>query len=381
MDFLTVSSGNRALFDKLQSALYDEFDVFLSEELPAASGISSPIVIDITLLQSRPEYELKSLLQGETPVFLTWSNADDDYRQYAYDVGFDDFIAPPFFHNVVNSKVRIHQSLARLKHSGDFINLEDKLVKEPYDCEHDHDFHVIQDAAILSLATISRIRDHSTGNHILRTQHYVKALAEFLKNQAPYKDELDRDSIELFYKTAALHDIGKVGIPDRILQKNAKLSEQEYELMKQHTLLGYKAIHSAELLVQRQVSGKAARFLTIAKQVTLSHHERWDGKGYPQGLKGEQIPIVARLMAVADVYDAMISRRPYKGALDHEKAAEAILSGGGTHFDPGVVEAFAALQETFKNISVKLEDHFPSEADLSLHSLADLVGELDAKSE
>ncbi|MGB0204804.1 MAG: HD-GYP domain-containing protein [Neptuniibacter sp.] len=378
MDQLIFTTNNTDLFEQVQTALAGDFQLNRSSDL-LDSHLDQTNILDIEVLDRTPKNRIQQLIDSDFPIFLTWKNEGEDQRQFAFDQGFDDFLAPPFFHNVVTSKIRIHQSLANLKQSGDFISVQRKQAKSNFDCEHDHDFQVIQDAAILSLATIARIRDHSTGNHILRTQHYVKALAEFLKNKEPYKSELDRNTIELFYKTAALHDIGKVGIPDKILQKPEKLTEEEYELMKQHTILGFKAIHSAELLVQREVSGQAAKFLTIAKQVTLSHHERWDGNGYPQGLKAENIPIVARLMAVADVYDAMISRRPYKGEMDHESAAEAIIHGSGSHFDPCVVEAFVALQETFKHISVKLEDHFPSEADLSLHSMADLILELDSK--
>ncbi|MGH1432152.1 MAG: HD-GYP domain-containing protein [Neptuniibacter sp.] len=380
MDQLTISTANLHLYERLEAVLTGEFQVIASAHF-RAPDLSQTNIVDVDLLDQIPAVQLENILAADNPVILTWQGEEQDYRQYAFEQGFDDFLAPPFFHNVVTSKLRIHQSLARLQQSGDVISLDDKTSKQSYECEHDHDFQVIQDAAILSLATIARIRDHSTGNHILRTQHYVKALAEYLKTKEPYKTELDRNTIELFYKTAALHDIGKVGIPDKILQKPSTLDDEEYELMKQHTILGYKAIRSAELLVQREVGGQAARFLTIAKQVTLSHHERWDGQGYPQGLKGDEIPIVARLMAVADVYDAMISRRPYKGALNHDNASEAIITGAGSHFDPLVVEAFVALQETFQHISGKLEDHFPSEADLSLHSMADLIKELDAKAE
>lgn len=379
MNQLTISTENLQLFEQLEEVLSSEFQVIASVHFKEPD-LNQPNIVDVDLLDQVGPSQLTHILSSDCPVILTWSGEEKDYRQFAFDQGFDDFLAPPFFHNVVTSKLRIHESLAKLHQSGDLISFKNKTSQVSFECEHDHEFEVIQDAAILSLATIARIRDHSTGNHILRTQHYVKALAEYLKNKEPYKAELDRNTIELFYKTAALHDIGKVGIPDKILQKPGKLDEEEYELMKQHTILGYKAIHSAELLVQREVGGKAARFLTIAKQVTLSHHERWDGLGYPQGLKGDGIPIVARLMAVADVYDAMISRRPYKGALGHDNAAEAIITGSGVHFDPQVVEAFIALQETFKHISVKLEDHFPSEADLSLHSMADLISDLDKKS-
>lgn len=301
------------------------------------------------------------------PIFYTWITETDDFRAEAMSLGCSDFFAPPYLPSVLNAKLKTHLNLSSLQ----------KQMSEEHEVgdavDEQHEMLLVQDAAILCLATVARVRDHSTGNHILRTQHYVKALAEHLKNHPDFAEYLDEDTIELFYKTASLHDIGKVGIPDQILQKPGKLTADEYEIMKNHTVLGYQAIHSAEQLLERNTVGKAAKFLKIAQQVTLSHHERWDGSGYPQNLKGDDIPVVARLMAVADVYDAMISRRPYKGARDHETAAGAILSGSGTHFDPRVVSAFVDLEDTFANISLRLEDYFPSSADLTLHSMNELI--------
>ena len=202
----------------------------------------------------------------------------------------------------------------------------------------------------------------------------MKALAEHIRYHPDYAHELDSDdTIEIFYKTASLHDIGKVGIADAILQKPGKLSPEEYEVMKRHPIHGYNAIHTAQHLLSRELKGRAANFIKIAQQVTLSHHEKWDGSGYPQGLKSNDIPIVARLMAVADVYDAIISKRPYKKALGHHTASAIIKEGRGSSFDPVVVDAFLDLEETFDKISYILEDHFPSKSDLSLHSFDDLM--------
>ncbi len=306
----------------------------------------------------------------QVPCFLFWSNESQDLRNQAFESGFSDFLMPPFFPSVVASKVKTHINIAEM------VRSYTSKVAAPSHCNDslDHELLAVQDAAILCLAAVARVRDHSTGNHILRTQHYVKALAEHLRFHPDYRTELDDDeTIELFYKTASLHDIGKVGIPDAILQKPGKLDAQEYEEMKKHTIYGYQAIHSAELLLERETKGKASKFLKIAQEVTLSHHERWDGQGYPQGLKGDEIPVVARLMSVADVYDAVISRRPYKDAIEHTSACDIILQGRGTLFDPAVVDAFEDLQETFDKISYILEDYFPSQSDLTLHGLDDLI--------
>jgi putative two-component system response regulator len=280
--------------------------------------------------------------------------------------GFSDFLQSPFNHPVILSKIKTHINLAEMVRS-----LDGQIIPAN---THEQELLAAQDAAILCLAAVARIRDHSTGNHILRTQHYVKALAEHLRYHPDYADELDNDdTIEIFYKTASLHDIGKVGIPDAILQKPGKLTPEEYEIMKKHSIHGFHAIHTAELLLAREVKGKAANFLKIAQQVTLSHHERWDGMGYPQGLKEQSIPIVARLMAVADVYDAIISKRPYKDALKHNTASAIIKQGRGNFFDPSVVDAFIDLESTFEKISYILEDYFPSQSDLSLHSFDELI--------
>lgn len=355
----------------------------LSTHLPAfeisvqRSCAEHPEFVDAVILDrdyafGLEESEIRSLItaaeENQQPVFLIWRDEDADHREYSVQIGCSDFLSPPYFSSVLNAKLKTHLNLSSLRK---------QMVGHPHQMhisEHS-ELLAVQDAAILCLATVARVRDHSTGNHILRTQHYVKALAEHLRNHKDFGAELDEETIEIFYKTASLHDIGKVGIPDHILQKPGKLTDEEYRLMKTHTLLGYQAINSAEQLLERSTSGKAAKFLKIAQQVTLSHHERWDGTGYPEGLKADQIPVVARLMAVADVYDAMISRRPYKNELDHSEAAAAIYQASGSHFDPRVVAAFADLEDTFANISIRLEDYFPSTADLTLHSMADLIKE------
>lgn len=285
-------------------------------------------------------------------------------RFQALGLGFDDSLCQPFLKAVIDGKLRTHFRLQSLERRVDAQSdaMADMLSE----------LAVVQDAAILCLAAVARVRDHSTGNHVLRTQHYVKALAEYLRHHPRFADELDDDTIELLYKTAALHDIGKVAIPDSILQKADALTAEEFEIMKRHTLYGYQAMSTAERLMETPAGMRAARFLRIGQQVTLSHHERWDGRGYPQGLAGEQIPIVARLMAVADVYDAVSSRRAYKDAMGHNAAKRIITEGRGSHFDPDVVDAFLELSDTFEHIAEVLEGLFPSLGDLALHAMDDL---------
>ncbi|MDA1089594.1 MAG: HD domain-containing protein [Proteobacteria bacterium] len=202
-----------------------------------------------------------------------------------------------------------------------------------------------RDTTILTLASLAETRDNETGAHILRTQRYVKALAESLKDHPRFSDFLTEDAIDLLYKSAPLHDIGKVGIPDAILLKPGKLTDEEFEIMKTHAAIGNNSLAVAEAELGRN------DFLGFAREISLSHHEKWDGSGYPQGLSGDDIPISGRLMAVADVYDALISKRVYKPAFPHEKAMEIILEGRGKHFDPDIVDALLDSEDTFKDIA------------------------------
>lgn len=214
----------------------------------------------------------------------------------------------------------------------------------------------IQDVTILAMAALAETRDSDTGNHLRRTQHYVRALARKLSSHPRFSAVLTPKNIGMIFKSVPLHDIGKVGLPDRVLLKPGKLTEEEFEIMKTHTTLGRDAIVQAEHAV-----GVELDFFTFAKEIAYSHQEKWDGSGYPQGLAGVQIPVSARLMAVADVYDALISRRVYKAAMSHEDAVAIIAQTRGRHFDPDVVDAFMAVKDTFHAIAIAFSD---TDADL-----------------
>ena len=185
------------------------------------------------------------------------------------------------------------------------------------------------------MATLAETRDPETGHHLQRTQGYVRSLAVRLRTHPRFRDELDDHAIELLFKSAPLHDIGKVGVPDRILRKPAKLTPEEYEEMKRHVVYGYEAIVATEkLLASAGISSAAASFLRYAREIARSHHEKWDGSGYPDGLGGDAIPLSARLMTLADVYDALTSKRCYKPAYPHAQAVAEILAGRGTLLRP-----------------------------------------------
>ncbi|WP_417697576.1 HD-GYP domain-containing protein [Psychromonas sp.] len=207
-----------------------------------------------------------------------------------------------------------------------------------------------RDVAIVSLSALAESRDNETGAHILRTQEYVKALAEQLSLSSKYKELLTPTYIELLYKSAPLHDVGKVGIPDNILLKPGKLTDEEFVIMKGHAQIGADALSIAE----KQLG--TSSFLQVAKEIAQSHHEKWDGSGYPKQLVGEDIPLSGRLMALADVYDALISKRVYKPAFSHDKAKGIILEGQGTHFDPNIVVAFLEVEDRFVEIAAHFQD-------------------------
>jgi adenylate cyclase len=202
-----------------------------------------------------------------------------------------------------------------------------------------------QDAVIQSLAALTETRHHETGGHIQRTRLYIRALAERLRDHPRFRDYLDDAAVDLLFRLAPLHDIGKVGVRDRILLKPATLTPEEYEEMKLHTLYGSEAIRQAKGLLGVE------SFLKTADEIVLNHHERWDGSGYPHGLRGEEIPIPGRLMAVADAYDAIISERLYKPAYSHEDAVRSMSEKRGTYFDPDVLDAFLEVQEEFRRIA------------------------------
>lgn len=284
-------------------------------------------------------------------IFLTAKAAVEDERA-GLELGAVDYITKPISPPIVLARIRTHLAL---KAAADYLRNQNILLEEEV-ARRTREIEAIQDVTVIALASLAETRDVDTGNHILRTQHYVKALAEELSNHPKFREFLTPAKINLLFKTAPLHDIGKVGIPDRILLKPGRLTPEEFEIMKTHAALGRDAIQHAE-----QRLGLDVEFLEMAKEIALSHHERWDGTGYPQRLAGEQIPVTARIMAVADVYDALISRRVYKEPISHDIAVREIEKCRGSHFDPDVVDAFLRLKNEFEKIANRFLD---KEADI-----------------
>ena len=279
-------------------------------------------------------------------IFLTSMTLVED-EQMGFQVGGADYITKPISLPVVEARVRTHlqNKLARDFLKDQNIYLEKEVTKRV------EEIAMIQDVTIMAMASLAETRDNETGSHIRRTQNYVRRLAEALRGHPRFSAFLSDEVIDLLYKSAPLHDIGKVGIPDAILLKPGKLTDEEFEIMKTHTTLGRDAIAVAEKHLSAPNS-----FLRFAREIAYSHQEKWNGSGYPEGLSGDAIPVSARLMALADVYDALISKRVYKPAFSHEKAIEIIVQGRDSHFDPDVVDAFMAIAEDFRDIARRFSD-------------------------
>lgn len=255
-------------------------------------------------------------------------------------LGAVDYITKPFIPELVKSRVRNQLELKRHRdHLEDLVRARTREVL------------LLQDLTIESMGTLAEYRDPETGGHIRRTRNYIKVLAEKLMPLRSYREELDPESIELIFKSAPLHDIGKVAIRDDILLKPGKLTESEFEIMKKHTQYGEESIQK---VVERM---EGPSFLRYAIEIAGNHHEKWDGSGYPHGKAGDNIPISGRLMAIADVYDALISRRVYKPPFSHKSAVEFIVEQRGRHFDPSMVDVFVDLQEEFRQIALRFADH------------------------
>ncbi len=279
-------------------------------------------------------------------IFLTARDEVEDETR-GFECGAADYITKPFVGAVVLARVKSQIEIRRMA-----LFLRDKKdFLEQEVAQRTRELSAIQDVTILAMASLAETRDNDTGNHIRRTQHYVRTLALQLRADGRFADALSDHAIDLLFKSAPLHDIGKVGIPDRILLKPDRLTPEEFEIMKTHTTLGRDAIVHAEAML-----GQDVEFLRVAKEIAYSHQEKWDGSGYPEGLAGTQIPLSARLMAVADVYDGLISTRPYKSAMSHEEAMQVIQAGSGTHFDPDVIEALTAAAETIQAIALRYSD-------------------------
>ena len=309
------------------------------------------ILLDI-MMPGMDGYEVCQQLKADPhttdiPVVFLTAKVQVEDEEKGLKLGAVDYITKPISPPIVLARVQTHLTL---KNARQFLQDRNAYLEEEV-CRRTREVVAIQDVTILAMASLAETRDNETGNHIRRTQHYVRALATKLQTDPRFAQFLSDETIELLFKSAPLHDIGKVGIPDRILLKPGVLTEEEFAIMKTHPTLGRDAILAAEKHLHTPKS-----FLQLAREIAYCHQEKWDGSGYPQGLAGDAIPISARLMAVADVYDALISKRVYKEGMPHEQTVAMIREGKGTHFDPDIVNAFLEITDEFQVIAARFAD-------------------------
>jgi len=355
---------NLSLMSGLLKDLYKVKVANNGEKAISIANSDSPpdlILLDI-MMPGMSGYQVCQVLKANQAtraipiIFLTAITATEDEKK-GLELGAVDFITKPVNPPVVLARVATQ---LQVKLAADFLKDQNAFLEAEVQ-RRGRELAAIQDVTILAMASLAETRDNDTGNHIRRTQHYVKLLATHLTHHPRFRLFLDDHTIELLFKSAPLHDIGKVGIPDRILLKPGRFEPHEMAIMKTHCALGRDAIQHAE-----DQLGLEVEFLKYAKEIAYGHQEKWDGSGYPQGLAGDAIPTSARLMAVADVYDALISRRVYKEGMPHEKAVAIITEGRGSHFDPDIVDAFLSLAAQFREVAARYRD-----SDEDLHKKAE----------
>jgi putative two-component system response regulator len=293
-------------------------------------------------------------------IFVTAMDATQD-EEKGLRLGAVDYVTKPIRPAILLARVRTHMEL---KQARDWLRDQNGYLEAEVGrrvMEND----LIKNITLNALATLAETRDNETGNHLHRTQSYIEALIGELREHPRFKEALAGRRGHLIAKATPLHDIGKVGVPDHILLKPGRLTPEEFEVMKTHARIGAEAIESAilrvlgkdsDLLASLREPDSPLAFLEVARQIALHHHEKWDGSGYPNGLAGDAIPLPGRLMALADVYDALISKRHYKEPFDRDKVLGIIREGRGRHFDPDIVDAFFAIQERFDAIALMYAD-------------------------
>ncbi len=345
---------NIALVSALLKDVYKTKIATNGEKALSIAGAETPpdlILLDI-MMPEMDGYEVCARLKEseqtrDIPVIFLTAKAQIEDEEHGLELGAVDYITKPISPPILLARVKTHLAL---KAAQDFLRDQNAILEQRV-AERTQQLSAVQDVTILAMASLAETRDNETGNHIRRTQNYVRALAVKLKEHPRFSELLTDENIELLYKSAPLHDIGKVGIPDRVLLKAGKLTDEEFAIMKTHTTMGRDAIAAAEEKLDVTHS-----FLRFAREIAYSHQEKWDGTGYPEGLSGDDIPLPARLMAVADVYDALISRRVYKPPFSHEEACRIIRDGRGTHFDPDVVDAFLEIADECSDIARRFVD-------------------------
>ena len=320
------------------------------------------ILLDV-MMPDMDGYQVLQALQADAatrdiPVIFVTAMDSVEGETHGLALGAVDYITKPFNPDIVLARVRTHIELAKARERLHDENawLEREVARRT------NENALIRDLSLSALACLAEVRDIETGHHILRTQSFVELLAHHLAGHPDYREALAGERLEIIVRSAPLHDIGKVGIPDSILLKPGRLTSAEFEIMKKHPVIGADAITRAMAQAANSRSGDGAlpggafAFMETAREIALSHHEKWDGSGYPAGLQGRQIPVSARLMALADVFDALSSRRVYKEPLAPEDVTRIIVAERGRHFDPVIVDAFLELRPAFAEVAQRFAE-------------------------
>lgn len=317
-----------------------------------AMAISPPdlIMLDVMMPEMSGFEVCERIKASETlkdvPVLFISALTEVADKVKAFAVGAVDYVTKPFSFEEVNARVDTHLRLRKMKLELEKHNL---YLKELVNAQI-REISDSQLATIMAVSKLAEYRDDETGHHIERTRMFCRTIAEQLRRNCRYADMISDAYLEDIFHAAPLHDIGKVGIADNILLKPGKLTPEEFEIMKTHAMIGATTL----LTVSNRYPKNT--FVNMGIAIARAHHEKWDGSGYPDGLAGEEIPLAGRIMALADVYDALRSKRPYKEPFTHEKSCAIILEGKGRHFDPAVIEAFQEVEDRFEQILEVLGD-------------------------
>jgi putative two-component system response regulator len=320
---VTALSSSDEMFETLEDFKPDL--ILISENLPRKSGFDA-----LQRLQSNP-------LHADILVMLTAKSLNAGLEENGIKLGAVDFVLKPFSELVMLNRVKKHLHIDELVHERTV-----ELI------ERTEQLKSLKSGIVFTMADIVENRDDSTGGHIDRTSVYMEVLTKAMLERGVYADEIREWDLELVTSSARLHDIGKIEIPDCILNKPGFLTNDEFDKMKTHSAAG-------EVIIDRAIARTGdEEFLYNAKIIATYHHERWNGTGYPYGMKETEIPLQARIMAIIDVYDALVSERSYKEALTHEKAMEIIMNESGKHFDPQIAEVFHDINEQIKDVKNKI---------------------------
>jgi len=346
---IVVVDDSKANLTIARNMLADRYDVFTASSGEKLFGLLEKMKPDIILLDiGMPEmdgYEVIKILKGSkdtadiSVIFLT-ALIDPESEVKGLDLGAIDYIFKPFSKELLLKRIEMHLLLESQKQELVHYSTNLELMVQ----EKTQTVYELKDAILSTVAELVECRDNITGGHIERTQSYLRLLVRFLLEDGIYTEEASQWDINLFVMSSQLHDVGKISVKDSILQKPGKLTDEEFDEMKKHAAFG------REIIERIEKKTKENAFLQYAKVFAGSHHEKWDGTGYPDGLKGEAIPLPGRLMALADVYDALTNERPYKKAFSHEEAVKIIGEGVGTHFDPDIVGVFLKHEQEFGQI-------------------------------